>query len=150
MSDNVEILTPEQGLTGGPGDPGISGTPHKSNTAVRPKRIRIRLTPAQRAAKIAAGWNPPGRKPRTENPENPEVPLPVEGNVSHYEESPAEDILKELVEKIIALENNDQYKSVWLHFFNHGGVFTGPNYTKELQAACDYLNGVVSEKDTVE
>lgn len=58
----------------------------------------------------------------------------------------ATDILRSLVERLVALENDGQYRSVWLHFFQHGGVFTGPNYTEELRAACAYLIGVDSAK----
>jgi hypothetical protein len=103
-----------------------------------PAKKRIRLTPAQREAKMATGWNPPGPRPKTSKPSAQKQPVEVRTVIGP---SPADELLKSLVEKLIALENDDQYKGVWFHFFTHGGVYNGPNYTEELRAACDFLNG---------
>lgn len=51
----------------------------------------------------------------------------------------AETLLKNLVQKLVAFENDVQYRSVWTHFFAIGGVYTGPRYIDELRAAVDYL-----------
>lgn len=113
----------------------------------KPKKKRIRLTPKQRAAKIAAGWNPPGPRPAVKTPHVPLTIEEIERGFASYE-SPAIALLKSLVDKLVLLENNAQYRSVWRHYFQHGGVFNGPRYTEELQAAIQYLIGVDGEKNT--
>lgn len=132
--------------------------PHESMVAptLVPKKKRIRLTPEERARRIAEGWNPPGPRPRNflvsaRGTVDPNIELgfdePLEDQVGEaYGETEADEVLRALVEKMLALENNEQYKNVWYHFFSHGGVYNGPNYHAELRAACDYLNSKVAKQ----
>ena len=143
--------------------------PEPTTIPVRPPRHR--MTPEERAAKIAAGINLPGPRPKSEQPIVPTVLTPstddyrklaaklaalenqinsapadvVSQNPEPIVSADADALLEALVTKLVALENNDQYRSVWLHFFTHGGVFIGPNYTEELKAACNYLNSQVTD-----
>lgn len=105
----------------------------------KPKRKRIRLTPKQRAAKIAAGWNPPGPQPKSVAQNDQNILNSMHGDQKGS--TKADEVLNALVLKLVALENDAQYRSVWLHFFTHGGVFSGPKYADELAAAIQYLNG---------
>jgi hypothetical protein len=111
----------------------------------KPKRKRSRMTPKQRAAKIAAGWNPPGPRPKSAG-EAIQAAVPRQQKVN---DSEAIAHLKTLVEKLVALENDVQYRAVWLHYFNHGGVYIGPKYTDELNAAIQYLIGIDNAKTSV-
>lgn len=109
----------------------------------KPKKKRSRLTPRQRAAKIAAGWNPPGPRPQTSAAVPADFQAAVQGTLI---ENKAKQVLKTLVDKLVSLENDPQYRSVWTHFFMHGGVYTGPKYIDELNDAIQYLIGTESAK----
>lgn len=94
------------------------------------------FTKEMREAKIAAGWIPPEKRRQ-----NVETEI-TEENVSAMAQDHNEAIrvLENLVAKMVAMENNGQYQSMWTMFFQHGGVYTGPNYVDELRAACEFLN----------
>jgi len=105
-----------------------------------PKKKSTGFTKEMREKKIAEGWIPPEKRNK------PAPPQPVTASVlsgmktMEIKTTQADIVLENLVDKLIQLENNPQFRSVWLHFFNHGGVYNGPRYADELQAACDYLN----------
>jgi hypothetical protein len=122
--------------------------------APKPKRKRPpRMTPKQRAAKIAAGINLPGPQPKYLAQGDQAILqtiAPATELRTQARNRMADELLKALVAKLVALENNAQYHSVWVHFFTHGGVFTGPKYIDELTAAVQYLNGItINEKGSV-
>lgn len=141
MSDNEfvsttatisEMQTPEN--TTAPFEPGEFRQP-----TTKPRKKRIRLTPKQRAAKIASGWNPPGPQPKNQILNQALEELAAVTKPSKVIPSKADELLKALVDKLVALENDAQYRSVWLHFFTHGGVFSGPKYIDELKEAVQYI-----------
>lgn len=76
---------------------------------------------------------PPRRKKPVEDAVEPILPHPVT--------SSADQLLKNLVTKMVAMENDLQYKIVWVTFFRFGGVYNGPRYYEELEAAVKYLKG---------
>ena len=116
----------------------------------------VGFTKEKREEKIRNGWIPPNLRPKVQSttptatgpavdPQalektflamgwTPPAPQAIQDPVN------VELLLEALVAKLVAVENNDQYRSIWLHFFQHGGVYNGPNYLQELQASCDYLN----------
>jgi hypothetical protein len=100
-----------------------------------PPKKSTGFTKEMRDAKIAAGWIPPEKRVKDS------VSVGI-GSIpqSIQEQHEAEVILERLVAKMVALENNGQYQSMWTMFFQHGGVYTGPNYVDELRVACDFLN----------
>lgn len=93
------------------------------------------FTKEMREAKIAAGWIPPEKRVK----EAPALQI-TENAVGRYGETTELLLLDRLVAKLVAMENNAQYQSMWLTFFQHGGVYNGPNYEKELREAADFLN----------
>lgn len=122
--------------------------PHEAPAKPKYKR-GPRLTAAQRAAKIASGWNPPGRKPQQEHRTIFNAELDDALISSQPQNIEANLLLKALVEQLVALENDPQYRSVWTHFFIHGGVYTGPKYIDELNDAIQYLIGIEGAKTSV-
>jgi hypothetical protein len=102
-----------------------------------PKKKSTGFTKEMRAAKIAAGWKPPNYKPPVSQPQST-PDMRQEGPQTTSEKESVE-LLRALVKKLVALENNEQYRSVWSHFFVHGGVYNGPRYMDELNAAIGYL-----------
>lgn len=93
------------------------------------------FTKEMRDAKIAAGWIPPEKRVK-------EVDLTqiVKQTQDSIEQNEAIRLLDNLVAKMVAMENNAQYQSMWLAFFQHGGVYNGPNYEQELREAANFLN----------
>lgn len=111
-----------------------------------PKKKRVRMTRRQRAARIAGGWNPPGPRPRTEAEK---VIESVPRVTKPKGPSDAEVVLKSLVMKLVAIENDVQYRAVWTHYFMHGGVYLGPKYVDELNDAIQYLMRVENAETSV-
>jgi hypothetical protein len=101
------------------------------------------FTKEMRDKKIAEGWIPPEKRQKPE-PKRGEggqfISTKPQPEVIVKEDTESLQFLDTLVAKLVAMENNPQYRSVWLHFFNHGGVYNGPNYSVELRTAVDYLN----------
>jgi len=127
MTEHPDLFVTSTGSTHAAQTTENTTAPHEA----KPKKSGG-FTKEMRDAKIAAGWIPPEKRGKVEV-----NPITHDRN---YVDTQADVILTALVNKLVALENNDQYRSVWLHFFNHGGTFSGPNYVNELQTACDYLN----------
>ena len=45
------------------------------------------------------------------------------------------DALGILITRLDEVHEDEQYKSVWFSYHNHGGRYTGPTYTQELMIA---------------
>lgn len=54
---------------------------------------------------------------------------------------------KQLVEQLDLINNDEQYKAVWICFSNHGGRYSGPTYTISLENARKVL-GALGRKAT--
>lgn len=52
--------------------------------------------------------------------------------------------LKKLVEKLEAVHADPRYLAVWQSYMIHGGRYTEPTYTAELEAAKAFLTALVS------
>lgn len=142
----VEIQTPEN--TTAPHEPSPSAAPIKKSSG---------FTKEMRDAKIAGGWIPPEKRKKTVAKEDLAVlgkglkdnTPPSAAIFAARRAQVADRLLKALVDKLVALENNEQYVSVWTHFFVHGGVFNGPKYLDELNEAIQYLLGIENAKTSV-
>lgn len=142
----VEIQTPEN-----------TTAPHEPSPSTAPVKKSSGFTKEMRDAKIAGGWIPPEKRPKKPvavAKEDLAIISVSEGVKANREPmpgwvNPADKLLKALVDKLVALENNEQYVSVWTHFFVHGGVFNGPKYLDELNEAIQYLVGIENAKTSV-
>lgn len=92
------------------------------------------LKEAERATK---GWNKPGPKPGNYRAAAATQSPSTVG--TKYSQTKADELLDALVLKLVAQENDGQYRSVWTHFFSFGGVYNGPTYIPELNTAIEYL-----------
>lgn len=112
--------------------------PHTSVPSSPAPKKTVGFTKEMREAKIAAGWIPPEKRIKESVEKNDG--LNDVKQMKRQEESEVYQLLDNLVGKLVAMENNAQYQSMWLTFFQHGGVYNGPNYEVELRAAADFLN----------
>ena len=51
----------------------------------------------------------------------------------------AEVLLKDLVDKLVEIQQDPSHIAIFTSAFIHGSKYTGPTYTKELFAAIKYL-----------
>jgi hypothetical protein len=115
----------------------------------RPPRTKA-YREARAAERAALGLAKPGRKSASDM-----AALQSKDDRGNYEDrhtpetraevvfsDEGDDLLKALVDKLVALENDSQYVAVWTHFFSVGGVYNGPRYLDELKAAITYLQSI--------
>lgn len=50
-------------------------------------------------------------------------------------------ILKNLVDKLVSLNDDPTYNGVWALYHAHGQKYDGPTYEKELNEAREFLSG---------
>lgn len=147
-----------EGMVSGAGTPAEPQTPQNtvapfeavpSPTSEQPEKkkyVRPPRTKAYREAKaaeyVAAGRSKPGRKSKAELEAIAAEAIAAAEAADLYDEDTANELLKRIVDKLVALENDAQYKSVWVHFFQFGGVYNGPNYLEELTDAIAYLQHI--------
>lgn len=55
-------------------------------------------------------------------------------------------VLKNLVDQIDSVHNDSRYQSVWMMYNIHGGIYNGPFYKDEMEAAKDILNKLEHKK----